>query len=173
MAAYFKCGPPMLRKILICLLLIELTACATISSQGSGVVVSEKKLNHMTLEAGDKTIEAAKVGGKAGIIGGGVIGGVVGLMPGLMTGSPQGLVICSAAGAVIGAGVFGLTGGFLGGTVGYMGDLAVQNTPEYEFRVKSLNDSRILTIIQHSRAIPVNSRVLILEKNGKLFIKRA
>ena len=80
----------MLRKILIYMLLIELTACATMSPQGNGIVVSEKKLNHMTPEAGDKTIEAAKVGGKVGVVGGGVIGGLVGLMPGLMTGTPQG-----------------------------------------------------------------------------------
>ena len=153
--------------------IIELTACATMSPQGNGIVVSQKKLNHMTLEAGDKTIEAAKVGGKVGVVGGGVIGGVVGLMPGLMTGSPQGLIICSAAGAVVGAGLFGLTGGMLGGTVGYMGDLVVQNAPEYEFKVKSLSDSRIITVIQHSGAIPINSRVLILEKNGKLFVKKA
>lgn len=39
----------MLRKILIYMLLIELTACATMSPQGNGIVVSEKKLNHMTL----------------------------------------------------------------------------------------------------------------------------
>ena len=166
----------MLRKILACLLctilLVDLTACATTSRQGDGVVISEKKLNHLTLEAGDKTTEAAIAGGKVGMVGGGVVGGFIGLMPGLMSGSAAGLVICSAVGGVVGAGLFGLTGGVLGGTVGYVSDLATQNTPEYEFKVRTFRDARIITIIQHSGAIPVNSHVLILEKNGELLIKR-
>ena len=132
-----------------------------------------KKLNHLTLEAGDKTTEAAIVAGKVGIVGGGVIGGVIGLVPGLMSGSTAGLVICSAVGGVVGAGLLGLTAGILGGSVGYVSDLAIQNAPEYEFNVKIINDGRMITVIQHSGFIPVNSHVLILEKNGAFSIKRA
>jgi outer membrane lipoprotein SlyB len=166
----------MFRKILNCLFLfvfiLSSTGCVTTYRRGEGVVISEKKLNQMNLESGNKTVEGIKIGGTAGMVGGGVIGGAVGLIPGIMSGSSAGLVICTAVGGVIGAGLLGLTGGVLGGTVGYLGDLAVQNAPEYEFKIKQFNGSQILTIRQHSSVIPINTRVRILEKNGELFIKK-
>lgn len=95
-------------------------------------------------QIGDKTIEGVQIGRTAGMVSGGVIGG----------------------------GLLGLTGGVLGGTVGYVGDLAVQNAPEYEFKIKQFSDSQILTIRQQSGVISVNTSVRILEKNGELFIKK-
>src|SRR3990167_5321447 len=113
----------MFRKILTCLFLfvfiLSSTGCVTTYRRGEGVVISEKKLNQMNLQSGDKTIEGVKIGGTAGVVSGGIIGGAVGLIPGIMSGSTPGLVICTAIGGVIGAGLFGLTGGVLGGTVGY------------------------------------------------------
>jgi hypothetical protein len=166
----------MLRKILTCLFLfvfiLSSTGCVTTYQRGDGIVISEKKLNQMTLHSGDKTIKGAKIGGTAGIVSGGIIGGAVGLVPGFMSGSVPGLVICTVVGGVIGASVLGLTGGALGGTVGYVSDLVVQNAPEYEFRIKPLNESKILTIRQHSGVIPVNTRVRILEKNNAIFIRK-
>lgn len=166
----------MSRKILTCLFLfafiLSSTGCVTTYRRGEGVVLSEKKLNQMNLQSGDKTIEGAKVGGTAGMVSGGIIGGAIGLIPGIMSGSMPGLVICTAIGSVIGGSLLGLTGGVLGGTVGYVGDLAVQNAPEYEFRIKQVSNSQILTIRQHSNAIPINTSVRILENNGKLFIRK-
>ena len=166
----------MFRNLLTCLFLfvfiLSSTGCVTTYRRGEGVVISEKKLNQMNLQSGDKTIEGFKIGGTAGIVSGGIIGGAVGLIPGIMSGSMPGLVICTAIGGVIGAGLLGLTGGVLGGTVGYVGDLAVQNAPEYEFTIKQFSDSQILTIRQHSGAIPVNTSVWILEKHDELFIRK-
>ena len=166
----------MFRNILACLFLIIFilcsNGCVTTYQRDEGVVISEKKLNQLNLKSGDKTIEGAKVGGIAGIVSGGIIGGAIGLIPGLMSASAPVLIICTVVGGGIGAGVFGLTGGVLGGTMGYVGDLAIQNAPEYEFRIKQASNSQILIIKQHSGPIPVNAKVLILEKNGVLFIRK-
>ena len=166
----------MFRKIFTSLVLIiciiASTGCATTYQRGEGVVLSEKKLNQMSFHSGEKTLEGVRIGGTAGIVGGGIIGGLIGAIPGVLAMSTPGLVIGTAIGAVAGAGLLGLTGGAIGGTLGYVNDLAVQNAPEYEFRIKQSSDPEILTIRQHSGVIPVNTSVKILEKNGAYFIKK-
>lgn len=128
-----ECFVLMFRKILTCLFLfafiLSSTGCVTTYRRGEGVVISEKKLNQINLQSGNKTIEGVKIGGTVGMVSGGIIGGAVGLIPGIISGSMPGLVICTAIGGVIGVGLLGLTGGVFGGTVGYLGDLAVQNAP--------------------------------------------
>ena len=165
------------RKIVICqflfVFILTSSGCATIYPRGEGVVISEKKINQMNLKSGDNTISGSRMGGKAGVASGGIIGGSVGLLAGsLLHYSLPVIIISTAIGGVLGGGLLGLTGVALGGTVGYLGDLAVQNAPEYEFKIKPFNDPQIITIRQHAGGIPVNANVRILEKNGELFIKK-
>ncbi|MDP3561322.1 MAG: hypothetical protein Q8R83_03995 [Legionellaceae bacterium] len=151
---------------------LSLTSCATTHRVGNGIVIAEKKINELDYKPHDRTLTGLKVGGTVGAVTGGVVGGVIGLLPGIMSGSLPGLVICTFAGSVIGATIVGLTGGTIGGGVGYAGDLFVQNQSVYEFKVKSLNYPEILTITQHSSAIPLNSSVRILEKENTVFIRK-
>jgi len=98
----------------------------------------------------------------------GLVGSIVGGLSGEIPGAVIGVGIC----AVIGGGLLGLTGATLGGRVGYLGYLVVQNAPAYEFKIKPFNDSEILTKRLHTGGIRVNTSVRILEKIGKLFIKK-
>jgi outer membrane lipoprotein SlyB len=89
-----------------------------------------------------------------------------------MSGSASALMICTIGGAVIGATIFGVAAGVVGGTVGYAADLLAQNRSQYEFKVKSDNQSQILTVTQYSGAIPLKTIVRILEKNGTIFVRK-
>lgn len=161
-----------LTSLFLSMFVLLAIGCATSYHQGEGVVIAEKKLNQLNLQANDQTIEGAKIGGKAGMISGAIIGGTFGLMPGFMSGSAAGLAICTTIGGVIGGGLLGLTGAVLGGGIGYGIDLTMQNRPEYEFKIKQFSDPQILTIRQHSGVIPVHTNVRIFEKNGELFIRK-
>lgn len=166
----------MISKITTYFLLATLTfsvsGCATTHRLGDGIIVAAKPLNEHDYSPHDRTETGAKVGGVIGAVSGGVVGGVIGLIPGIMSGTMPGLMICTIGGSVIGATIFGLTVGAVGGTVGYAADLTVQNRSQYEFKVKSDNKSQIMTITQYSSAIPLNTSVRILEKNGTIFIRK-
>lgn len=167
-----------MKKIISCFVLItfmiHLGGCVTTHNLGEGIVVSKKHLNNKPkLEVGDNTITGAKVGGKIGAVGGGAIGGAIGLVPGVLSQSAAGVLISIAICGAIGAGIFGLATGVVGAALGYAGDLVIQNTPEYEFNIKSLQDSQNFIIRQRTgSSIPLNSKVIILEKKGQLFIKK-
>jgi len=157
---------------LLATLTLSLSSCATTHRLGDGVIVAAKPLNEHDYSSSDRTETGAKIGGTIGAVGGGIVGGAIGLVPGFMSGSAPGLMICTIGGAVIGATIFGVTAGAVGGTVGYAADLTAQNRSQYEFKVKSDNQSQILTITQYSGAIPLNTSVRILEKNGTIFVRK-
>lgn len=158
--------------ILVATFSLSLCGCATTHHLGDGVIVAAKPLNEQDYNPVNRTETGVKLGGKIGAVGGGIVGGAVGLVPGLMSGSAPGLMICTIGGAAIGATLLGVTAGAVGGTVGYAADLTAQHRSHYEFKVKSDHEAQVLTVTQYSSAIPLNTSVRILEKNGTLFVRK-
>ena len=169
-------------SILCIILTLHVSGCASNYQQGNGTVIAVKKMYDKDYKPHQISETGTQIGGIAGAAGGASIGGILGLMAGVLgasSGLGSGMLVLST---IVGAGVGGVIGGVagcaVGGTVGYLADTVIPSSGMYQFEVKRNNDSslypdpKILTIIQYSKEIPVNTKVRIFDKNGSLFIRK-
>lgn len=152
---------------------MTLSGCATTNHVGNGIVISEQQVEHHTSHSYENT----KLGATAGVASGAVtIGMPTAFFTAALTsiGTTNSVAIASAA--LAGAGIGGLIGGAIGLTIGaglgYGIDTALAQENTYQFKVKPSDHSQALSITQHSRLIPLNSKVRIFEKQGQFFIRQ-
>lgn len=141
-----------------------LFGCATY--QGDGVVIEKQKIGKK-----DHFKTAKKAGIRSGAVAATALGSLV-LWYGIMEGA-------SVSGDILGVAIFGSAAALGVGLpvaataiiVPFLAD-KLTKADVYQFKVKSLSDNKIYTVEQYSPPIPVNTKVKIIERNNKVFVKK-
>ncbi len=167
----------MCKKIIVGLLFVantlSLIGCTTTHYVADGVIKESYPLHHFDMKPGEHTKKSGISGLTYGAIGGVVVGGVIGATVGLASMStPEVVVIGGLVVGAAGAIYYGVLGGLLGLTGGYVSDLAHKNYPHYELKAQTIPHAEIYTIKQYTTEIPLNTRVRIFEKNGEYFVRK-
>lgn len=153
-------------------LLLSLNGCATTHFVGDGIVKQTKPLHHLDIKPGEHTKNAAIKGLTYGGIGGGIFGSAVGMIIGSELSAP-GIIVGGVVGGVVGAAYYGLLVAAVGTSLGYLSDLAHKNYPHYEMKVQSVPYAQVWTVTQYTTEIPLNTKVRVFERNGKMFVRKA
>ncbi len=158
--------------ILITLMSSLLFGCATY--HGDGIVVKKEIYNFSHKKSlkpiKDRTADGGLVGATSGAMGGATLGLIAG---GLSASGGAGVAISTLVGALGGGLIFGGIGAAVGSSVGLLQyGLTPSEKELWQYQVKSLKDSKMLSVTQQTATIPLDSKVKIMEQNGRMFIKR-
>ena len=126
------------------------------ASPADGVVIASKKITHVRNNNTHPVKHYTTAGGTIGLLSGAAVGGIVG--------GPIGLAVGPAVYGILGAG-FGAATGVLSSA------LNPAQVIKYQYKVKSLSDSKIYTVSQGATPISLNSNVRIIHRNNKLLIR--
>lgn len=142
-----------------------LFGCAT-TYHGDGVVIEKQKVGKK-----DHFKPAKKAGVRSGVVAGTALSSFslwYGILEGVSIGSSiLGVAIWGSVGAL---GV-GLPVAATAITVPFLADKLTQ-ADIYQFKVKSLANNKIYTVEQYSPPIPVRTKVRIIERSHKVFVKK-
>ncbi len=153
------------RFILITLMSALLFACAT-TYHGDGIVIEKHYMGKK-----DHFKPAQKAGIRSGAVGGAALASFslfYGIGEGVSVGSNiLGVAIWGSLGAL---GV-GLPVAATAITVPFLAD-KLTKADVYQFKVKSLSENKTYIVEQYSPPISVNTKVQIIERNKKVFVKK-
>lgn len=125
-------------------------------SSKDGIVIASQKIIHVRNNIAHPVKHYTTAGGTIGLVSGVVVGGLAAGPIGLVVGP----VVYGTLGAGLGAGTGVLSSAFNPSQV-----------IEYQYKVKSLSDSKIYTIQQGAKPIPLNTKVRMIDRNNKLLIR--
>ncbi len=155
----------MTRFFMIVLMSSLLFGCAT-TYHGDGVVIKQQKIGKK-----DHFKPAKKAGVRSGLVAGTALSSfslLYGIGEGVSVGSNiLGIVIWGSVGAF---GV-GLPVAATAITVPFVAD-KLTKADVYQFKVKSLSNNKVYIVEQYSPPISVNTKVKIIERNNKVFVKK-
>lgn len=149
-----------------------LFSCATYHGDG---IVFKKEIYNISHKKSlkpikDRTVGGGLVGATSGAMGGATLGLIVG---GLSAPGGAEVAISILAGALGGGLVFGGIGAAVGSSIGLLQYGLTSSEKEiWQYQVKSLKDSKVLSVTQQNATIPLDSKVKIMEQNGRMFIRR-
>lgn len=121
-----------------------------------GIVIASQKITHVRNNNAHPVKHYATAGGTIGLVSGVVVGGIVA--------GPIGLVVAPIVYGTLGAGLGAGTG-----VLNYA--FNPSQAVEYQYKVRSLSDSKIYTIQQGSQPIPLNTKVRMIDRHNKLLIR--
>ncbi len=125
-------------------------------SSKDGIVIASQKIIHVRNHNTHPVKHYTRAGGTIGLVSGVVVGGI----------------IAGPLGLVVGPVVYGTLGAGLGAGTGVLSSaFNPSQTVEYQYKVKSLSDSKIYTIQQGAKPIPLNTKVRMIGRNNKLLIR--
>ena len=125
-------------------------------SSKDGIVIASQKIIHVRNNNAHPVKHYTTAGGTIGLVSGVVVGGIVG--------GPLGMVV--------GPLVYGTLGAGLGAGTGVVSSaFNPSEAVEYRYKVKSLSDSKIYTIQQGAKPIPLYTKVRMIGRHNKLLIR--
>ncbi len=125
-------------------------------SSKEGIVIASQKIIHVRNNNAHPVKHYTAAGGTIGLVSGFVVGGIIAW--------PLGLVV--------GPVVYGTLGAGLGAGTGVLSSVFnPSQAVEYQYKVKSLSNSKIYAIQQGAMPIPLNTKVCMINRNKKLLIR--
>lgn len=166
------------RNMCIFFLILYLTGCVSTKTVGYGIVRKISQVEKVDYRPRTKTLKGAAigagVGAGAGASTGAVVGGVLGTGVAIATLGLGTLLIPGfvAGGAAVGAGVGAGAGAGVGAGAAYASELHEQGKGLYKISINMENSKNDIIIYQYIRKeLPVKTRVQVLLKKDRLFIK--
>lgn len=164
--------------LIIIILSLFLTSCASTKNMGYGTVISQKQIAEKSYQPKKGTVVGAEVGAGAGGVTGAYIGAATGLAAGtMMTLGTFGvgavyIPVFTLFGAVTGGVIGAAAGGATGAGVGYATDVYSQGNGVFEYTVKPDNQKENISVTQYVQTpLAKRSRVEIKLKDDRYYIE--